>query len=300
MTREELMRRVKKITSKGGDVVAVLDLAGYAAIPSQCPRETIEKVASTTVVNASSIEKELAEARAGGKASVSLVLVHQDPTSGEAYVIKAGYVAYADTPVCFRISSLPQKQEPAPGSGSDTPVQIPIPRSLPHRTKLDMKTERAGQHQFSRLAKMIYVLSDLLNPHSGILPSGDDWWEWARADLGDVSSDEDEFVLYLLLLGTCRDQNRRDFVKAMFGDMLQRCADADPTFLPRLKRRFPAYGLCLNAAMLRGMVSQEIDAVAEMYRAEFFTPQSPFAYSLPKFVTNCINIIHSIYVVPEE
>lgn len=304
--KAELIRGIKRTMSRKGTVVAVLDLVDYMAIPSWAQRSMIEELTGKTIVNTISIEDDLIEARNKNERTVYLMFIYQDTASKMTYVVKTGYVDCISPPVCFKVDSLPTRIVDnndigsGPGDISEPCPQIPLPRSLPHRNKIDTETTRSGQVGFSRIMDLIYALADLFDPDSGILPCGDDWWTWAVDEIGEVSDDEDACVVYILILWASIYKSRRDLIKMIFGGILERCINADPTYLRRLKRKFPEYGLCQDAFMIKNMVNQEIEAISEIYRAEFFSPQSPFAFKIPKFVTNCMNIIHSIYAESEE
>lgn len=306
MPKTELIRGIKRTMSKKGTVVAVLDLTDYMAIPSWADRSMIEELTGKTIVNISSIEDDIIEANNKNERAVYLMFMYQDTASKTTYVVKTGYVDCISPPICFKVASLPTRIADSNNIGSNLQdisepcPQIPLPRNLPHRNKIDAETTRSGQVGFSRIMELIYTLTDLFNPDSGILPHGEDWWDWAVDEVGKVSDDEDVCATYILILWASVYKTRRDFVKMIFGGILERCINADPTYLRRLKREFPEYGLCQDAFMIKNMVNQEIEAISEIYRAEFFSPQSPFAFSIPKFVTNCMNIIHSIYAESEE
>lgn len=299
-----LIERVRAKTAKTTGVAAVLDLSQYAKLPAKCTREILEVAAEKVVLNASSVLPEINEARNRNIDDLPLIFVYYSNTDAPCYVIRTGYIDTKDTPVCFRVAALKQIKPAPPKSGSmgaqpDAP-QIPLPPTLPKSSNINKTTVRTGQVVFSRLVELVHVWADVLDAEGGILPSGPTWWSWAEKDVGKVSDEEDEFLLYFLILGTCKNYAQRDFIKSEFANMCVRCATADPTFLGRLKKKQPEYALCYNTTMLKAMICTEFDKVSKFYEERYYSTDSDMVYSIPEYVKNCVNIIHAIYDTTNE
>lgn len=301
-TNEQMLVSIKNKLQTGCDQVefVCLDVAPFIGDIHNKSDMMIPSLMKQAIISKEFLKPYLDQAIQNKKEAAVLVLVHFGPRG--TIIFEAGYVNITELDAFFAVSSLPREymgrcDDIACVDDTRKGSIIPVPNVVPHRMFLVPVNESGNRKwECQKLMHLLFVFVGMIIPSNEFIPHGNDWWDWAREDVGQFDDVDERAMFHLFLLSICLSENKKSIFKHDYGKLIERCAKADRTFMSRFRdKHADTFRRCVDVSTLVSAIRGEIDAICEFYKRMFYSENAAYKNTLPEHIRYIVDAIIHMY-----